>query len=456
MILDSTDTICALSTANGMGAIAVIRVSGTEAFGIVSSVFSKKNIADQHSHTAHFGLIKNNEKLVDEVLITVFKNPTSFTGEDVVEIACHGSVFIQQEILKLLLANGCRLAKPGEFSMRAFANGKFDLSQAEAISDLISSTTEAAHKLAMQQMRGGFSEEINGLRGELVNFASLIELELDFSEEDVEFADRTQLNELLERISKKLSSLIESFSFGNAIKNGVPISIIGAPNSGKSTLLNKFLKEEKAIVSDIAGTTRDIVEDEIVIEGIKYRIIDTAGIRDTENEIEKIGIQRAIEKAGKSAIILYLFDANGELNKVKEEFSFLQSQLTDTSIEVIWVANKIDLLQDTGKLGELECIQISASEGDNLEELTQEIVRITNSKQAEQQQVVVTNVRHYEALTKANDAITQVTSALEMGIPGDLVAIDIRQALHFLGEITGEISTDELLGNIFSKFCIGK
>jgi len=456
MILDSTDTICALSTANGMGAIAVIRVSGTEAFGIVSSVFSKKNIADQHSHTAHFGLIKNNEKLVDEVLITVFKNPTSFTGEDVVEIACHGSVFIQQEILKLLLANGCRLAKPGEFSMRAFANGKFDLSQAEAISDLISSTTDAAHKLAMQQMRGGFSEEINGLRGELVNFASLIELELDFSEEDVEFADRTQLNELLERISKKLSSLIESFSFGNAIKNGVPISIIGAPNSGKSTLLNKFLKEEKAIVSDIAGTTRDIVEDEIVIEGIKYRIIDTAGIRDTENEIEKIGIQRAIEKAGKSAIILYLFDANGELNKVKEEFSFLQSQLTDTSIEVIWVANKIDLLQDTGKLGELECIQISASEGDNLEELTQEIVRITNSKQAEQQQVVVTNVRHYEALTKANDAITQVTSALEMGIPGDLVAIDIRQALHFLGEITGEISTDELLGNIFSKFCIGK
>jgi tRNA modification GTPase len=456
MILDSTDTICALSTANGMGAIAVIRVSGTEAFGIVSSVFSKKNIADQDSHTAHFGVIKNNDKLVDEVLITVFKNPTSFTGEDVVEIACHGSVFIQQEILKLLLAKGCRLAKPGEFSMRAFANGKFDLSQAEAISDLISSTTEAAHKLAMQQMRGGFSEEINGLREELVNFASLIELELDFSEEDVEFADRTQLNELLGRISKKLSSLIESFSFGNAIKNGVPISIIGAPNSGKSTLLNKFLKEEKAIVSNIAGTTRDIVEDEIVIEGIKYRFIDTAGIRDTENEIEKIGIQRAIEKAGKSAIILYLFDANEELNKVKEEFAVLQSQLTDTSIEVIWVANKIDLLQDTDKLGELECIQISASEGDNLEELTQEIVRITNSKQAEQQQVVVTNVRHYEALTKANDAITQVTNALEMGIPGDLVAIDIRQALHFLGEITGEISTDELLGNIFSKFCIGK
>ncbi len=455
MILDSTDTICALSTANGMGAIAMIRVSGARAFDIVSTVFSK-SIESLESHTAHFGTIKNDGKLLDEVVVTVFKNPASFTGEDVVEIACHGSVFIQQEILKLLLNKSCRLAKPGEFSMRAFANGKFDLSQAEAISDLISSTTEASHKLAMQQMRGGFSDEINLLREELVNFASLIELELDFSEEDVEFADRSQLNELLDRISAKLTSLIDSFSFGNAIKNGVPISIIGAPNSGKSTLLNKFLKEEKAIVSNIAGTTRDIVEDEIVIEGIKYRFIDTAGIRDTENEIEKIGIQRAIEKAGKSAIILYLFDASHDLNKVQNEFEVLKSQLTGDSIDVIWVANKMDLLENNSVLNGLDCIQISASEGDNLEELTQKIIEITNSKNAEEQQVVVTNVRHYEALTKANEAITQVTGALEMGVPGDLVAIDIRQALHFLGEITGEISTDELLGNIFSKFCIGK
>lgn len=455
MILDSTDTICALSTANGMGAIAMIRVSGARAFDIVSTVFSK-SIESLESHTAHFGTLTNDGKLIDEVVVTVFKNPASFTGEDVVEIACHGSVFIQQEILKLLLKKGCRLAKPGEFSMRAFANGKFDLSQAEAISDLISSTTEAAHKLALQQMRGGFSDEINLLREELVNFASLIELELDFSEEDVEFADRSQLNELLDRISAKLTSLIDSFSFGNAIKNGVPISIIGAPNSGKSTLLNKFLKEEKAIVSNIAGTTRDIVEDEIVIEGIKYRFIDTAGIRDTENEIEKIGIQRAIEKAGKSAIILYLFDASHDLNKVQNEFEVLKSQLTGDSIDVIWVANKMDLLENNSVLNGLDCIQISASEGDNLEELTQKIIEITNSKNAEEQQVVVTNVRHYEALTKANEAISQVTDALEMGIPGDLVAVDIRQALHFLGEITGEISTDELLGNIFSKFCIGK
>ncbi len=455
MILDSTDTICALSTANGMGAIAVIRVSGSDAFSIVSSVFSKE-IVNQQSHTAHFGTIKEGKELIDEVLITVFKNPASFTGEDVIEIACHGSVYIQQQILKLLLSNGCRLAKAGEFSMRAFANGKFDLSQAEAISDLISSTTEASHKLAMQQMRGGFSDEINLLREELVNFASLIELELDFSEEDVEFADRTQLNELLERISIKLRSLIDSFSYGNVIKNGVPISIIGAPNSGKSTLLNKFLKEEKAIVSNIAGTTRDIVEDEIVIEGIKYRFIDTAGIRDTENEIEKMGIQRAIEKAGKSAIILYLFDASEELDKVKQEFELLKSQLTDDTIDVIWVANKIDLLEDKSKLSGIDCIKISASEGENLEELTHKIIEITNSKQSQEQQVVVTNVRHFEALTKANEAIQQVTNALEMGIPGDLVAIDIRQALHFLGEITGEISTDELLGNIFSKFCIGK
>lgn len=455
MILDSTDTICALSTANGMGAIAMIRVSGERAFEIVSTVFSKK-IEIQKSHSAHFGVVKNGTEIIDEVVVTVFKNPASFTGEDVVEIACHGSVFIQQEILKLLLSKGCRLAKAGEFSMRAFANGKFDLSQAEAISDLISSTTEASHKLAMQQMRGGFSDEINGLREELVNFASLIELELDFSEEDVEFADRTQLNELLVRISAKLNSLIDSFSFGNAIKNGVPISIIGAPNSGKSTLLNRFLKEEKAIVSNIAGTTRDIVEDEIIIEGIKYRFIDTAGIRDTENEIEKIGIQRAIEKAGKSAIILYLFDSNEDLEKVKREFELLKSQITDETIDVIWVANKIDLLKDKSVLIGMDSIKISASENENLEELTRKIIEITNSKQSQEQQVVVTNVRHFEALTKANNAIIEVTNALEMGIPGDLVAIDIRQSLHFLGEITGEISTDELLGNIFSKFCIGK
>ncbi|MEN8956644.1 MAG: tRNA uridine-5-carboxymethylaminomethyl(34) synthesis GTPase MnmE [Flavobacteriales bacterium] len=455
MILDSTDTICALSTANGMGAIAVIRVSGNKAFSIVSSIFSK-DLSDKKTHTAHFGVIKEDEKLVDEVLLTVFRNPNSFTGEDVIEIACHGSIYIQQQILKLLLSKGCRLAKPGEFSMRAFANGKFDLSQAEAIADLISSTTEASHKLAMQQMRGGFSDEINGLREELINFASLIELELDFSEEDVEFADRTQLNELLERIEAKLISLIDSFSFGNAIKNGVPISIIGAPNSGKSTLLNKFLKEEKAIVSNIAGTTRDIVEDEIVIEGIKYRFIDTAGIRDTENEIEKIGIQRAIEKAGKSAIILYLFDASEKLEKVEQEFALLKSQLTDDTIDVIWVANKIDLLKGNSKLDEIDCIKISASEGENIEQLTHKIIEITNSKQSQEQQVIVTNVRHYEALTNANQAVGQITNALEMGIPGDLVAVDIRQALHFLGEITGEISTDELLGNIFSKFCIGK
>lgn len=455
MILDSSDTICALSTANGMGAIALIRVSGAKAFEIVSSVFSKK-IENESSHTAHFGTIKNGKELIDEVVVTVFKNPASFTGEDVVEIACHGSVFIQQEILKILLQRGCRLAKAGEFSMRAFANGKFDLSQAEAISDLISSTTQSSHKLAMQQMRGGFSQEISMLREELVNFASLIELELDFSEEDVEFADRTQLNELLNRITSKLSSLIDSFSFGNAIKNGVPISIIGAPNSGKSTLLNRFLKEEKAIVSSIAGTTRDIVEDEIVIEGIKYRFIDTAGIRDTENEIEKIGIQRAIEKAGKSAIILYLFDANGDLDQVKREFDLLKSQITDETIDVIWVANKIDLLSDRSILKEFDSIQISASENENIEQLTRRIIEITNSKQSEEQQVVVTNVRHYEALTKANTAILEVSNALEIGIPGDLVAVDIRQSLHFLGEITGEISTDELLGNIFSKFCIGK
>ena len=455
MILDSSETICALSTPNGVGAIAVIRVSGTMTFSLVSEIFSK-DVSKSTSHTIHYGTVKNNSKIVDEVVVSVFKNPTSFTGEDVVEIGCHGSTFIQQEILKLLLSKGCRLAKPGEFSMRAFANGKFDLSQAEAISDLINSTTEASHKLAMQQMRGGFSEEISGLREELINFASLIELELDFSEEDVEFADRTQLNDLLERISIKLKSLIDSFSYGNAIKNGVPISIIGAPNSGKSTLLNQFLKEEKAIVSDIAGTTRDIVEDEIVIDGIKFRFIDTAGIRDTENEIEKIGIQRAIEKAGKSAIIIYLFDANEDLEKIKSEFKSLKSEIKDESIEIIWVANKIDLLASDLKLNELNCIQISAFEGKNLDKLIQKIISVTNSRQIDEQQVVVTNLRHFEALTKAKSSIDEVSSGFELGISSDLIAIDIRQTLHYLGEITGQVSTDELLGNIFSKFCIGK
>ena len=455
MILDYSDTICALSTANGIGAIAVIRVSGKDTFPIVSSIFSK-DISSKKTHTAHFGVIKEGEKIIDEVLVNVFINPQSFTGEDTVEIGCHGSIFIQQKILQLLLKNGARMAKAGEFSMRAFANGKFDLSQAEAISDLISSSNEASHKLAMQQMRGGFSEEISLLREELINFASLIELELDFSEEDVEFADRTQLNELLSRIETKLKSLTDSFSYGNAIKNGIPIAIIGKPNAGKSTLLNSILKEERAIVSNIAGTTRDTIEEKVIINGIEFRFIDTAGLRETEDEIEKIGVKKALEQLEKSTIYIYLFDADQmNANEVKEDLKEL-----DDSITRIVVANKTDLISEEKlkefKNSDLDMLYISAKENESIEQLKEQLVQKMESKTVSQNEIVVTNLRHFEALSQAYESIIQVKNGLENGISGDFLAIDIRQSLHFLGEITGSVSTDELLGNIFGKFCIGK
>lgn len=453
MILDYNDTICALSTANGVGAIAVIRISGVNTFPILDKIFSKKLI-DKASHTTHFGVITDkNGELIDEVLVNIFKNPHSFTGGDVAEISCHGSVFIQQKILEVIFNNGARLAKPGEFSMRAFANGKFDLSQAEAIGDLISSSTEASHKLAMQQMRGGFSNEISFLREQMMNFASLIELELDFSEEDVEFADRKQFYELLEVISTKLDGLIKSFSYGNVIKNGVPISIIGAPNAGKSTLLNRLLNEEKAIVSDIAGTTRDIVEDEIIINGISFRFIDTAGIRETTNEIEQIGIKKAIERAKKSEIVIYLFDAKDDIKGVEKGIEMLK---TEVESEIVLVANKVDLLTDSSNYIKLNPLEISATNGKGVSNLIDTLVKIVNDKKVEGQQIIITNMRHVEALQKAFDAITQVKQGLDNGITGDFLAIDIRQSLHYLGEITGEITTDDLLGNIFSRFCIGK
>ena len=453
MILDYNDTICALSTANGVGAIAVIRISGADTFLILDKIFSKK-LTEKESHTTHFGVIKDkNGELIDEVLVNIFKNPHSFTGEDVAEISCHGSVFIQQRLLEVIFNNGARLAKPGEFSMRAFANGKFDLSQAEAIGDLISSSTEASHKLAMQQMRGGFSNEISFLREQMMNFASLIELELDFSEEDVEFADRKQFYDLLEVIGTKLEGLIKSFSYGNVIKNGVPISIIGAPNAGKSTLLNRLLNEDKAIVSDIAGTTRDIVEDEIIIDGISFRFIDTAGIRETTNEIEQIGIKKAIERAKKSEIVIYLFDAKDDIKGVERGIELLK---TEVDSEIVLVANKVDLLTDTSNYIKLNPLEISAINGKGVNNLIETLVKIVNDKKVEGQQIIITNMRHVEALQKAFDAITQVKQGLDNGITGDFLAIDIRQSLHYLGEITGEITTDDLLGNIFGKFCIGK
>lgn len=468
------DTICALSTPQGLGAIALIRVSGPDTFRIVNQVFHpfKKGVTlEAEGYKAHFGMIKKNGQTIDEVVLTVFKNPNSYTGEDVIEISCHGSVYIQQEIIKLLLEKGARLAEPGEFTMRAFANGKMDLSQAEAVADLINSETEASHQVALQQMRGGFSNEIRSLREELINFASLIELELDFAEEDVEFADRTQLNELLSKIKKAVNRLVQSFETGNVIKNGVPVAIVGAPNAGKSTLLNALLNEERAIVSDVAGTTRDAIEDEISLNGIRYRFIDTAGIRETDDKVESIGIQRTFEKIEQSRVVLYLFDAvlpsgqkarlsnenwigiiKGEIERLKEKFP---------NKMILLVANKMDAADEAliqSEFGMYEhLIPLSALEKKGIDDLIDKLTQQVNTGLLSSGQTIVTNLRHYDALNKAYADITRVEEGLASNLSGDLLALDIRQALQNLGTIVGEIDVDkDILGTIFGKFCIGK
>lgn len=454
---NTTDTIAALSTPPGMGALAIIRISGTEALSILSSIFNK-DLTKVAGYTIHFGNIKDGEEIIDEVLVSVFRAPRSFTGEESAEITCHGSEYIQSRTLQLLLTKGCRMAQPGEFSMRAFANGKVDLSQAEAIADLIASSTSAAHKLAMNQMRGGFSKKINELREKLINFASLIELELDFSEEDVEFANRDELTSLVTGIDKMVTGLMESFATGNAIKNGVPVAILGAPNMGKSTLLNALLQDERAIVSHIPGTTRDTIEDEIIIEGVRFRFTDTAGIRETTDEIETIGISRAFEKAGKSAVVIYLFDAaTSTTAEIDAELENLR-QKVGSDVTLILVGNKIDKVEGipttTGNIDDV--LYISAKEGTGLTELKNKLLTITKTLSTEGSDIVVSNIRHYEALSRAHEALTSVLAGLKDGITGDFLAMDIRRALFHLGEITGEITTEDLLGNIFSKFCIGK
>jgi tRNA modification GTPase len=449
------DTICALSTANGMGAIAVIRVSGKEAIAIVSHVFSK-SLVDVKSHTAHFGTIKNTDgELIDEVLATVFQGNKSFTGEPTVEIACHGSVFIQQEILNLLLKTGCRLANPGEFTMRAYFNEKMDLSQAEAIADLIAADSKKVHAIAMNQMRGGYSDNIGELRQKLMDFASLIELELDFSEEDVEFASRTELYNLVEELKKRLQKLVASFGYGNALKNGVKTVIAGRPNAGKSTLLNALLNDERAIVSSIAGTTRDTIEEELVIDGVRFRFVDTAGIRDAVDEIEKIGVQRTFTEVEKSSMVLYIFDAEN-----LTEYDVLSDLKTlETGEKPLFVvANKMDQLEDTTFGKELENyhpIKISAKEKIGLQALEEELVKKVASNIHESDTIVV-NARHYDAFSKALADLEKVEESLNAEIPGDLLAMDIRSAIRHLSSITGEITTDDLLGNIFANFCIGK
>ena len=456
------DTIMALATPSGAGAIAVIRISGKDVFLIADKIFrakGKKTISKADSHTIIFGDILDDGDLVDEVLISVFRNPKSFTGEDSVEISCHGSTFIQKRILNLLSKNGCRMAKPGEYSMRAFLNRKMDLSQAEAVADLIASSSEAAHKVAMHQMRGGFGNELKVLREELVHCASLSELELDCAEEDVEFADRTQMTELINRINTKIDQLIGSFELGNVIKEGVQVAIVGEPNAGKSTLLNALLNEERAIVSDIAGTTRDTVEDEMAIEGIRYRFIDTAGIRKTTDTIESLGIERTMQKAEQANVVMFLFDASTYTpERLQSEINELKTRKPDLEERLILVANKTDKTSDSvaEKFMDFNAVSISAKEKTGIEELKSRLTEFVNFSALKEDQTIVTNTRHIEALSGAKNSLKEVLKGFDNQMSGDLVAIDIRRALFHLGAITGEITTDDLLGNIFSKFCIGK
>ncbi len=491
------DNIVALATPSGAGAIAVIRVSGPDAVNLVAPLFiakSKKDLREQPSHTLHLGNILDGERIIDEVLISVFHGPKSYTGENTIEISCHGSPYIQQEIIQLLIRKGCRSAEAGEFTLRAFLNGKMDLSQAEAVADLISSENQASHQMAMQQMRGGFSNEIQKLRQELLNFASLIELELDFAEEDVEFANRDEFKALVSKIQQVLKRLIDSFAVGNVLKNGIPVAIVGEPNVGKSTLLNALLNEERAIVSEIAGTTRDTIEDEISIGGIGFRFIDTAGIRETKDVVESIGIKRTFEKIGQAQVVLYLFDASGvrhpesstenppesdtqrhpklvsgsqgsapTLAQVKVEIEKIKNKFPQKPLLIL--ANKTDQLSESevkalnvtlsGVEGS-QYLPISAKTGTGVEELQQKLLNFVNTGELRNNNTIVTNSRHYNALLSALEEINRVQEGLNQNLTGDLLAIDIREALHYFGEITGEITNDDLLGNIFANFCIGK
>jgi tRNA modification GTPase len=443
--LNHQETICALATPQGIGALAIVRVSGPETFKLVNKIVKGVDLEKAKANTVHYGKIMDNEKMIDEVLISVFRAPRSFTKEDSVEISTHGSEYIVRYVLKLLIKSGCRMANPGEFTQRAFLNGQFDLAQAEAVADLISADSEASHQIAINQLRGGFSKKLAILREKLVHFASLVELELDFGEEDVEFADRDDLRALINELQSQLEPLISSFESGNAIKEGIPVAIIGAPNAGKSTLLNALLNEEKAIVTDIAGTTRDVIEDIVFIEGQKFRFIDTAGIRQTEDIIESMGIERSRKAMNSAKIVIFLFDN-------QENKHFLdQLEKETTNADILWVQNKIDLDQSF----ESNCdVKISAKNDLGIENLKKAL--LTKTKHHSGQDTTVTNLRHYEHLLKANDALTEVLNGLDLGITGDFLAQDIRLALHHLGEITGTITTEDLLANIFGKFCIGK
>jgi len=470
------DTIVALATPSGAGAIAIIRVSGPDAIQIVAPLFkakSKKPLDNQPTHTIHLGNVMDGERTIDEVLASVFRAPKSYTGEETVEISCHGSPYIQQEIIQLLIRRGCRSAEAGEFTLRAFLNAKMDLSQAEAVADLINSENAASHQMAMQQMRGGFSNEIQKLREELLNFASLIELELDFAEEDVEFANRDQFRDLVSRIQTVLKRLIDSFATGNVLKNGIPVAIVGEPNVGKSTLLNALLNEERAIVSEIAGTTRDTIEDEMSIGGVGFRFIDTAGIRETKDVVESIGIKKTFEKISQAQVVVYLVDSSQiavnreRLQEVRIEIEKIKNKFPQKPLLII--ANKTDRLAEEEKeilkvkledisshAERAQFLLLSAKTNLGIEELKERLLQFVNTGALRNSDTIVTNSRHYAALLKALEEINKVEDGLNAELSGDLLAIDIRQALQHFGEITGQITNDDLLGNIFSNFCIGK
>ncbi|HER09975.1 MAG TPA: tRNA uridine-5-carboxymethylaminomethyl(34) synthesis GTPase MnmE [Bacteroides sp.] len=464
----SETTICAPAT-SGTGAIAVIRVSGPDTFRIVDKIFvpasGRKKLAEQPPSTIHFGTIREKEEIIDEVLVSVFQSPHSYTGEDSVEISCHGSPYIQQKILELLTDSGAAPAGPGEFTQRAFLHGKMDLSQAEAVADLVAAESEGAHRVAIQQLRGGFSESLKELRDRLLHFISLIELELDFSEEDVEFADRKELTRLVEEISSMIHGLVSSFRLGNVLKNGVPVAIIGRPNVGKSTLLNAILNEDRAIVSEFEGTTRDTVEDTITLGGIRFRFIDTAGLRETAEPIENLGIRRTYQKIGQASIILLLTEASDDPELINRSIEAIREQIADGSRHMVLVLNKSDrvpeeklhkLRQDIQLKQHERLVALSAKKRINIDGLMDLLLELVNIGSIRHQDVVISNIRHYNALQSASESLQRVTEGLSASLPTDLLAQDIREVLHYLGEITGEVTTDEILANIFRNFCIGK
>ncbi len=452
------DTIVALATPPGIGALGIIRLSGNQSVAIINELFPSKNLAKQASHTLHVGYLKNGPEVLDEVVVSIFKNPRSYTGEDIVEISCHGSPFIHQQIINACQQKGARMAKPGEFTQRAFLNGKLDLAQAEAVADLIASNTEASHKSALNNIRGGFSHALKDLREQLIKFSALIELELDFSQEDVEFADRTELKKLVEGARLQTNSLLQSFSLGNVIKNGVSAAIIGRPNAGKSTLLNALLNEDRAIVSEIAGTTRDTIEEVINIDGILFRLIDTAGIRAHSNDvIEAVGISKSLKKMRQSDIVIYLFDVNEmESSDLKKIIADMKEQ----SINFLLAANKVDGVNEMEARRRFSqvanIIFLSAKSGLHVNVLKERMVDAVLHDKAAAENVIVTNARHYHSLQEVYKSLTDIAQGLDTGLHSDLLALDIRRCLHYLGTITGEVSTDDLLDYVFSKFCIGK